>query len=100
MLGGQYYRTRSQDLSDTLAQAVENNGGRVLYDTLVEKILFDDKTGIISGVQGSNKKIYPARAVIANCSVPVLFGKMVPEKLREIFLQIMKKRIMKKSYRR
>ena len=81
VLGGQYYKTRSQDLSDTLAQAVENNGGRVLYDTLVEKILFDDKTGIISGVQGSNKKIYPARAVIANCSVPVLFGKMVPEKL-------------------
>ena len=78
--GGQYYKTRSQDLSDTLARAVEDNGGQIVYDTLVERILFDDKTNMISGVQDSNKKIYPARAVIANCSVPALFGKMVPGK--------------------
>ena len=78
--GGQYYKTRSQDLSDTLARAVEDNGGHIFYDTRVENILFDDKTNMISGVQDSNKKIYPARAVIANCSVPALFGKMVPEK--------------------
>jgi len=77
--GGQYYKTRSQDLSDTLARAVEDNGGRIVYDTPVERILFDDKTNMISGVRDSNKKIYPARAVIANCSVPALFGKMVPE---------------------
>ena len=78
--GGQYYKTRSQDLSDTLAKAVENNKGKVIYETSVEKILFD-KNKEIKGVMDGQKKIYPAKAVIANCNVPALFDKMIPKEI-------------------
>ncbi len=77
--GGQYYKTRSQDLSDTLADCIEENNGQVLYDTEVANIIFDEKNEI-TGVKDSTGKNYPAKAVIANCSIPVLFNKMVPSK--------------------
>lgn len=78
--GGQYYKTRSQDLSDTLADCIENNNGRILYNTAAKKILFDDKNHI-KGVMDGQGKIYPAKAVIANCSLPVLIDKMLPSKM-------------------
>ncbi|MCP4022678.1 MAG: NAD(P)/FAD-dependent oxidoreductase [Desulfobacteraceae bacterium] len=80
VLGGQYYKTRSQDLSDTLAKAIEDNGGRILYNTEVDQILFD-KNQSITGVLDSQKKLIPAKAVIANSSVPALLNQMVPKDL-------------------
>ncbi|MCD4719335.1 MAG: NAD(P)/FAD-dependent oxidoreductase [Desulfobacula sp.] len=77
--GGQYYKTRSQDLSDTLADCVEKNNGKIHYNTEVSQILFNDQNSI-EGVMDSTGKKYPAKAVIANCSVPALFNKMVPKK--------------------
>ncbi len=78
--GGQYYKTRSQDLSDTLAQAIEEKKGKILYNTMAEQILFDENNAI-KGVVDSQGKAHPAKAVIANCSVPVLFDRLIPKSL-------------------
>jgi len=92
VLGGQYYKTRSQDLSDTLAECIENNGGNILYSTQVEHILFDEENKIECVVDSTGKK-YPAKAVIANCSIPVLFNKMLPRRvIPQDFTQKIQKR--------
>jgi len=78
--GGQYYKARSQDLSDTLADCIEKNNGSIHYNTEVAHISFDPENRI-KGVIDYTGKNYPAKAVIANCSVPVLMNKMVPKKL-------------------
>ena len=77
--GGQYYKARSRDLSDTLAECIENSNGKLRYNTRVERILFDQKDKI-AGVTDHTGKKYRAKAVIANCSVPTLINKMVPSK--------------------
>jgi len=76
--GGQYYKTRSQDLSDILAAAIEKNNGSIHYNTLVKEITFDN-SGAVSGVVTDGGDILPARAVVANCSIPVLMDRMIPE---------------------
>ena len=78
--GGQYYKTRSQDLSDTLADCIENDNAKILYNTRVENILFDQNNKI-EGVVDSTGKKHPAKAVVANCSIPELFNKMIPKKV-------------------
>lgn len=76
--GGQYYKTRSQDLSDTLAGAIEKNAGSIQYNTLATEILFDDG-GAVRGVTTDKGITFPARAVVANCSVPVLLKQLIPQ---------------------
>ncbi len=78
--GGQYYKTRSQDLSDTLANLVEKNNGKIHYNTQVKQIQFDDNKSVQNVIDHKGKS-YPAKAVIANCSVPALFKHMIPKKL-------------------
>jgi prolycopene isomerase len=75
--GGQYYKTRSQDLSYTLARVIEDHHGRIHYRKRVENILFDKQHGI-KAVKDSQNNRYPAKAVIANCSVPAMFDSMLP----------------------
>lgn len=78
--GGQYYKTRSQDLSDTLAQGVEKTGGTILYNTRVDRILFDtDKR--IAGVRTFDGKTHPARIIVANCPIPALINQMIPPQM-------------------
>ncbi len=90
--GGQYFKTRSQDLSDTLAQCVEKNGSSIFYNTSVEKIMVDSQL-TVKGVIDSQGKKYPAKAVIANCSLPVLVDKMIPKKIiPSSFLKKIRKR--------
>jgi prolycopene isomerase len=76
--GGQYFKTRSQDLSNTLMDNITEKGGEVLLETAVEHILL--KEGEVSGVEDNNGTRYPAKAVIANSSVPDLFGGLIPRK--------------------
>ncbi len=76
--GGQYYKTRSQDLSNALADCIEANHGKILYQTEAERILFDQENRI-SGVMDKKGNTYPAMAVIANCSIPALLNKMMPK---------------------
>lgn len=85
VFGGQYFKTRSQDLSNALADAVYANNGQILFDTEIEQILVS-KSGSgkldknhIEGVKDSDNNVYSAKAVIANSSVPAVFGTMLPE---------------------
>ncbi len=90
--GGQYYKTRSQDLSDTLADCIEANEGRILYNTQVMQIVID-KDDTITGVMDNNQRTYSAKAVIANCSLPALVNNMLPSnKVPKVFSQQVKKR--------
>ena len=75
--GSYYIKDRSQNLSDAIAEVIEDHGGTVLYDTRVEKILV--KNGTVEGVALSGGETLPARAVVSNASVPATFGEMVPQ---------------------
>jgi len=75
--GSFYIRERSQSLSDLLAEAVQERGGRVLYETEVEKILV--KNGAVSGAALSDGRTLPARAVVSNASALTTFKHMLPQ---------------------
>jgi phytoene dehydrogenase-like protein len=75
--GSYYIRQRSQNLSDAIAQVIEENGGRVLYNSTVDRIRVEK--GVVKGVELSGGETLPARAVVSNASVPATFQKMVPE---------------------
>ncbi|MCK5310620.1 MAG: NAD(P)/FAD-dependent oxidoreductase, partial [Desulfobacteraceae bacterium] len=85
VFGGQYYKTRSQDLSNALAEAIYAKNGQILFDTEIEEILISKSVSskkdenFIDGVKDSDGNIFPAKAVIANSSVPVIFEKMLPK---------------------
>lgn len=90
--GGQYFKTRSQNLSDTLAKGIVNYNGKIVYNTQADQILFDE-TDAISGVRDSQGQVFPAKAVIANCPVPALVNHMLPKDiLPESFLKQTQKR--------
>ncbi len=82
VFGGQYYKMRSQDLSNALADAIYANNGQIIFDTEIEQILVSKKNGnYICGVKDSGNKVYPAKAVIANASIPAVFEKMLPKNI-------------------
>lgn len=66
--GGHYIKQRSQDLSDALLAAIEENGGRVLLATRATGITTSD--GAVTGVITADGRRLEARAVISNASVP------------------------------
>jgi prolycopene isomerase len=66
--GGHYIKSRSQDLSDVLMQAIEDAGGQVLLETGAVDITL--KEGAVTGVVLDSGKRLNARAVISNASVP------------------------------
>lgn len=74
--GSFYIKERSQNLSDALAEAIEKNGGEILYNTAAEKILLKD--GSVTGVALSGGKTLPARAVVSNASALTTFKQMLP----------------------
>jgi prolycopene isomerase len=74
--GSYYIRQRSQDLSNAIAQVIEENGGRILYDSTVDRIRVEK--GVVKGVELSGGEALPARAVVSNASAPTTFHKMVP----------------------
>ena len=74
--GSYYIKDRSQRLSDLLAEAVEEAGGRMIFDTAVETVSLDK--GAISGVTLSDGRKLTARAIVCNGSVPTLFRQMLP----------------------
>jgi len=75
--GSFYIRQRSQDLSDAIAEVIEENGGKILYDTAVDRILVEK--GVVKGVGLSGGETLPGRAVVSNASAPTTFQEMVPE---------------------
>jgi prolycopene isomerase len=76
--GSFHIKRRSQDLSYALVEAIENKGGRVIYETPARKILV--KEGAVTGVVTAGGKILPARAVVSNASALTTFKEMLPKK--------------------
>jgi phytoene dehydrogenase-like protein len=74
--GSYYIKPRSQELSNSLAKAIEASGGTMLYGTQAEKILVKD--GAVTGVATSAGKTLPARAVVSNASALTTFREMLP----------------------
>ncbi len=74
--GGQYFKARSQDLSNTLMEAVSEYGGQVLLETAADRIVM--KGPKVSGVVDDSGILHKANAIIANSSVPDLFGELIP----------------------
>ena len=74
--GSYYIKERSQKLSDAMVEAIESQGGRVLFDTRVNRITLQN--GAVQGVELDNGETLPARAVVSNASAPVTFGQMLP----------------------
>jgi prolycopene isomerase len=84
--GGQYFKARSQDLSNTLMEAITEKGGQVLLETAAKRILFAKES--VAGVQDENEAVHPAQAVIANSSVPELFSELIsPEEVPRNYLK-------------
>jgi prolycopene isomerase len=74
--GSYYIKNRSQDLSDAIADAIEAAGGKIIYDTAVERILL--KNGHVSGVELSDGETLPAHAVVSNASALTTMTRMLP----------------------
>ena len=74
--GSYYIKQRSQDLSDAMAEAIESQGGSILFDTRVQRIQVD--RGAVRGVELDNGETLPARALVSNASAPVTFREMLP----------------------
>jgi len=75
--GCYYIRPRSQALSTRLAESIQANGGRILYNRTVERIRVEK--GAVSGVALSDGSVLPARAVVSNASGPATFKRLLPE---------------------
>lgn len=71
-----YIKTRSQDLSDALAESIEKSGGKMLYGNLVKKITVTDKA--VSGVVTDQGKYLPAKVVVSNASAITALNEMLP----------------------
>jgi prolycopene isomerase len=74
---GQYYiKRRSQDLSYALAESIEESGGQIIYEKMIEKIVLKD--GAVSGVVTSEGKHLPAKIVISNANAIATLKNMLP----------------------
>ena len=60
--GSYYIKQRSQDLSNTIAEVIEVNGGNIIYDTQVSKILVKD--GFVQGVELAGGQRLAARQYV------------------------------------
>lgn len=73
----QYYiKRRSQDLSYALAESIEESGGQIIYEKIIEKIVLKDRT--VSGVVTSEGKHLPAKIVISNANAITTLNNMLP----------------------
>jgi len=74
--GSYYIKDRSQDLNNAIAEVIEANGGRILYDSAAQKILVKD--GAVAGIELDGGETLPARAVVSNASALRTFQEMLP----------------------
>jgi phytoene dehydrogenase-like protein len=74
--GSYYIKERSQDLSNAIAEVIETNGGKILYDSPARKIRVKD--GAVEGIEFEGGETLPARAVVSNASALVTFQEMLP----------------------
>ncbi|MCP3901881.1 MAG: NAD(P)/FAD-dependent oxidoreductase [Desulfobacteraceae bacterium] len=73
----QYYiKRRSQDLSDALAESIEESSGQIIYGKTIEKIVLKDRA--VSGVVTSEGEHLPAKIVISNANAATTLNSMLP----------------------
>ncbi len=70
-----YFKSRSQDLSNSLAAVIKENKGTLIFNKSVNKIL--TKGNSVSGVQTEDGETYPAKIVVSNANAPDTFGKFL-----------------------
>lgn len=73
-----YIKSRSQDLSYALAESIEESGGQIFYENLIQKI--DIKNNTVSGVVTDQGDYLPAKIVISNANAITTLKKMLPPK--------------------
>ena len=76
--GGYYPRGKSQKISDAFEKFIEEQGGKVMIKSRVEKILTKDNTAY--GVVTDDGKEYTAKVVISNANTFDTFNKMLDDK--------------------
>ena len=74
--GSYYIEKRSQALSNALAEAIEEAGGTIHYETGAEKIEMKDSA--VSGVRTAQGKRIPARIVVSNAGALTTLKTMLP----------------------
>lgn len=70
-----YFRSRSQDFSNALAEVIKENNGKLIYGKAVDKII--TKNDSITGVRTEDGEVYPAEIVVSNANAPDTFGKFL-----------------------
>ena len=93
--GGNFIKGGSQQLSNYLAGFIESNGGKVIYNHMVTKILFEDDKAV--GIEYSKKKsndILSAfgKNIVVNAAIPQLVESLLPTKQAEIIKPDVSKR--------
>ena len=84
--GYYYFEGGSQSISDALAEVIKENGGEILLNSLVTKILIEDGKAV--GVRTEGGEEYLARFVISNANAPDTFFKLVgKENLPEDYIK-------------
>jgi len=79
-IGGTHYVAKSaQTYSNTLERSIERNGGTIIYERLVDKILF--KEGKVAGVKLNDGFNIYADRVVSDTTVWNLYNKLIPENL-------------------
>ena len=71
-----YIKRRSQDLSYALAESIEESGGQMLYENMIEKIFL--KNNAVSGLLTSQGIHLPAKIVISNANAIATLKNMLP----------------------
>jgi phytoene dehydrogenase-like protein len=96
--GGYYPIGRSQTISDAMASYIEENGGKILLRTRVDKILHDGQTAY--GVETSRGTQYRARAVVSNANAYDTFNRLIgaPEYLKDYMARMEKMNVSLSSF--
>ena len=76
--GGYYPVGKSQKISDAFVNFIQQNGGKTMLKTKVEKILVKDHTAY--GVRTSEGKEFFGRVIVSNANAYDTFHKMLDEK--------------------
>jgi len=73
--GYYYFEGGSQSVTDALAEVITKNGGKILLDTRVSKIIMKD--GLARGVETKDGQKFTSRYVISNADARQTFYKLV-----------------------
>lgn len=73
--GYYYFKGGSQAISNGLAEVIQQNGGRILLDNLVTKIVIQDGKAV--AVRTKNGKEYKCRYVVSNANAPATLNDLV-----------------------